>query len=320
VAPNYGLSYLTGTLTITPREGAVAYIGQTVFVTSGSSSTNAQVTLSASVADPDGKGSVLNATVTFTDLLSGKVLASNVPVSPVSNTNTATGTANTVLTLSTGQYGAQQYLIEVKLGSSYKNDQQTGAPPDSDAYKAAHPVVTVMIPSTVNSIQAAGTLDKLATAAGKYGDAALATYTVGMKYNKGGTNPQGQVQLILERSDGTYYVKSNSISSLAFSNLVNGVNKDVTIYTKASIYRIDGAGKLTSIDGNVTLRVDAHEGCTTSPNCGSSAGDTIGFTVLSSKDSSLYYSDNWVYDSATKAWRTVMQPITGPNGTAVVIN
>jgi hypothetical protein len=66
--------------------------------------------------------------------------------------------------------------------------------------------------------------------------------------------------------------------------------------------------------------VDAHEGCTTSPSCGSSSGDTIGFTVLSGKDSSLYYSNNWAYDNSTLAWKTILQPVTGANGTAVVIN
>jgi hypothetical protein len=133
-----------------------------------------------------------------------------------------------------------------------------------------------------------------------------------MKYNKGGTNPQGQIQLILQRADGTYYIKSNSISSLAFSNPdpTTKVNRDVTIYTKASIYKVTGT-TLTSVDGNVTLRLDAHDG-------GTAGGDTIGFTVLSSKDSSLYYSNNWTYDSKTLAWKTVMQAM--PNGTAVVID
>jgi hypothetical protein len=93
----------------------------------------------------------------------------------------------------------------------------------------------------------------------------------------------------------------------------------VTIYTTARIYKVAANGTLTSIDGNVSLRVDAHVGCVNAP-CDSSTGDQIGFTVLSSKDSSLYYSNNWVYASDTKSWRTVMQDVTGPNGSAVVIN
>jgi hypothetical protein len=304
-------------LSITAREGRVAYIGHTVFVSSGSSSTTAQVTLTASVFD-DGTsvGSVTTGTVTFTDLLSGKVLASNVPVALV-NGDTHSGTANTIVTLSTGQYGAQQYLIEVTLNGQYKNLQQTGAASTSDAYKAAHPVVTVMIPETINSTQGAGTLPKLASAAGTYGDATSASYTMGLAYTNTGTNPQGQIQLVLLRPDGTYFVKSNSLTSLAFSKPgTDGFNKDVTVYTKASIYKVTASG-ITSVDGNVTLRIDAHEGCVGSP-CSGSSGDAIGFTVLSSKNSALYYSNNWIYDTAKKGYATVMQAIA--QTVAVVIH
>src|SRR5207244_2023623 len=129
---NYAMGYVNGKLTVTPRDANVAYIGQTTFTTSGSSSTTAQVTLPARVAAPG-----------------------------------------------------------------------------SDPWKATHAVVTVMIPPTAYSIQGTGALPKLSTAAGVYGDALTANYTVGMKYNNKGTNTQGQVQLVLTRADGMYYVKSN---------------------------------------------------------------------------------------------------------------
>src|SRR5207244_3242615 len=135
------------------------------------------------------------------------------------------------------------------------------------------------------------------------------------------TNPQGQIQLTLQQPDGTYYIKSNSITSLAFVQPSAGStqpSKDVTIYTKASIYKVSNSGVTTSYDGNVTLSVDAHEGCATSPTCSGTGGDTIGFTVLSGKDSSLYYSNNWVYDSNVKGWKTVQQDVTP--FTAVQIN
>ena len=205
-------------------------------------------------------------------------------------------------------------------------------PPDttSAAYKAANPQVVVMVPSTTNSTYGAASVAPLSAAAGLYGDATGANYTVGMRYNNGGTNAQGQIQLILQRgSHGVYYVKSNSISSLAFSNqntLDGNLPKDATIYTKASIYKINN-GAVTSVDGNVTLRVDAHEGCTATTtnaaSCLTGTGDKIGFTVLSTKNSALYYSNNWQYDAATKSWRTLLEDVTGvaPNtGCAFVIN
>jgi hypothetical protein len=333
VLGNYNITYNTATFTITPREGRVAYIGQTAFVTSGSSSTNAQVTLTASVSDPDGSVSaadISTSTVTFKDLLTNTVIASNVKVSLVSNTDKLTGTANTVLTLSTGQYGAQEYLIEVTLNGNYRNCQQTGPVPNSTCpatptvdttstqYQAAHPVILVTIPATVNSTQGVSAFAALSPA-GTYGDPATqASYAIGMKYNKGGSNPQGQIQLILKRADGIYYIKSNSITSLAFSTPVGTQPpKNVTIYTKASIYRVNPSGGTTSIEGNVTLRFDGHEGCAASPNCSGSSDDSIGFTVLSTKDSSLFYSNNWVYDPAKAAFATVMQAISGFAGIAI---
>jgi hypothetical protein len=240
------------------------------------------------------------------------VLASGVKVSPVVGSTSPTGTANTVLTLSTGQYGSAAYLIEVKLdtaaGSAYKNCQQLDegnapgcgtAAVGSGPWNAAHPTVFVRIPPTVNSLQGGGALAK-AAAAGKYGDASGATFSAGMQYTSKGTNPQGQIQIVLSRTDGIYYIKSNAISSVAFSPANSTTRTDVTSYTKASIYKVTSAGT-TSIDGGVTLRMDAKDGGT--------SGDKIGFTVLSSKDSALYYSNNWVYDSGTASWRTVMQDL-----------
>jgi hypothetical protein len=323
-------------ITVVPQQAPVAYIGQTTFVTSGSSSTTAQVALSASLQDATGDaGNVSTATLTFTDLLSGKVLASGVKVTPVSNTNVTQGTANTIVTLSTGQYGAAQYLIQVSVDKgNYQNCQQTGqytppggtqqcagwtVDPSSTQYAAAHPTVTVMIPPTQYSMQGVASIPILSSAAGSFGDATSAKYAIGMQYNNKGTSPQGQIQLTLERPAsasypaGTYYIKSNSITSMAFSNAPAGQpSKDVTIYTKASVYSVNSSGVATSIDGAVTLRVDAHEGCSTSPNCSSQTSpDLIGFTVLSSKTGGLYYSNNWVYNAAVAGWSTVEQQMPG---------
>jgi len=57
------------------------------------------------------------------------------------------------------------------------------------------------------------------------------------------------------------------------------------------------------------VRIDVHDGDT--------SGDTVGFTVLSSKTSSLYYSNNWKWDNATLSWKTVSEGVTP--GTAVSI-
>jgi hypothetical protein len=223
----------------------------------------------------------------------------------------------------------------VTVGGSYQNCQQLSwaynscgtATVGSDAFNAANPQITVIVPATANSMQGGAQINVGSpyTPAGTYGNATHASYGVGMKYNKGGTNPQGQIQLILERADGVYFITSNSISSMTFSTAGAGGGacpaKDVTIYTKASIYRVS-AGLLTSIDGNVTLRLDAHDGGVSATGCTPSPSqDSIGFTVLSTKNSSLYYSNNWAVGSSS-GYQTVKEPVstTNPSGKGVVIS
>jgi hypothetical protein len=177
-----------------------------------------------------------------------------------------------------------------------------------------------MIPPTANTLTGGATFgangcpssSDPCKPAGTYGDATNVAYAAGMGWTSKGTNPQGQIQLTLQRSDGTYYIKSNSITSVAFSNPdpTTKVNRDVTVYTKASIYRVTASGN-TSVDGNVTLRMDAHDG--------GQSGDTIGFTILSSKTGALYYSNNWVYDGTTLAWRTLPQAVSSAGGCAIRI-
>ena len=302
-------SNVARTFAIAPAVGTVAYIGQTLVVTSGPNSSTAQVALSASVVAT--AGSIANARVTFTDDLTGMVLARGVAVSPVVGARTPTGTASRTVTLSSGKFGAQSYRIRVRLdpsnGSSYDNVEQL-----TDPTSQAYAMLTVIVPGGTNTAKGDADLQPLAPA-GTYGSGANIHYTIGLKYNKGGSNPQGQILLGFDFDGYRFYVKSNSISSIVCTK-TGSPCRDLTIYTKASIYRIDALGQTTSIDGNVTVRVDAHDAD------GSATGDTIGFTVLSSKSGMLYYSNNWTYDPAAKAWRTVQQPVSATNGVAAQIN
>jgi hypothetical protein len=60
-------------------------------------------------------------------------------------------------------------------------------------------------------------------------------------------------------------------------------------------------GTITTIDGGATLRMDVADNATDP--------DQVGFTVLSSKTSELFYSNNWVLD-ASKTWKTGTQTLT----------
>jgi hypothetical protein len=272
----------------------VNYIGQTTWVTSGTNSTTAQVVLTASMQDLTGTA-LIGATVDFIELASNKVLASGVQVSPIPG-SPGLGTANKVVTLSSGQYGSQEYLILVKLTGNYDNSAQAAAD------KTATVVVSKL--AAPSETIGGGTLANLAGKAGTYGQTASGTtsYSVGLKYNNKGTNPQGKISLAIEQLDGsTIYVKSNSILSIVATGTTN--DKDVTVYTKAGISRIDSLGNVTSLGAGVTLRMDAHDG--------GASGDTIGFTILSTKDSTMYYSNDWFFDAATQTWNTRSQALTG---------
>ncbi len=279
--------------TIFTRDALVRYIGQTSFVTSGTSSTTAQVTLTASVQDPSGVG-LVNATVDFIDAATGKALATGVKVSSVAGT--LTGTANTVVTLSTGQYGSQLYNILVKLTGNYDNDGQ------AIADKTAQVVVSK--PAATNEIIGGGTITSTASTAGSLAASGVTTWSMGLAYNKAGTNVQGQVALSYRMADGSLVtIKSNSLSSMAVSG------KTATVYAKASVNRTAADGTSLGGDGNVTLRVDV-----SSVN----GVNRIGFTVLSTKDSTLYYASEWVFDTATKTWKTRATTVNG--GSTLTIN
>jgi hypothetical protein len=289
---------------IIPRNALVNYIGQQYFVTSGSSSTTAQVTLSASVQDPTGTA-LVGATMTFTDITNGapgNVLASNVPVSQVPGSPANTGTANKIVTLSTGNYGASSYLIKVTMTGNYNNNAQ---PIDN---KTA--TVTVVQPAATNQTTGGGTIAHLTSAAGTYaGNTMPVSFSVGLSYNKSGSSLQGQIVVMVPQTDGSIlYVKSNSISSMAVQPVANDPHgaKTSTIYTKASVYKVMSDGSQVSIDGGCSFRIDSLDTKYTTPS-------QVGFTVLSSKNSTLYYSNNWALNTSVtpNVWQTIMEQLTG---------
>jgi hypothetical protein len=294
-ATNYTFTFVGGTLTITPRSALVNYIGQQTFVTSGSSSTTAQVTLSASVQDPTGLG-LSGARVDFIDATpggTGKTLATGVSVSPVQNA-LFTGTANVIVTLSTGQYGSQLYQILVRMTGNYDNTLQ----PTVD--KTA--TVVVMQPPASYQTTGGGTLAGLSAAGAYSGNGA--SFCVGLSYTSKLTNLKGQISLTIPQADGIAYVKSNSLSSMAVTG--TGAGQSATIYAKSSMIE----------DGNVTLRMDVTENVPATQTSPAIPG-SVGFTVLSSKDSSLYYSSNWQSVPPTtppggqNVWKTVLEDFTG---------
>jgi len=237
--------------------------------------------------------------MTFIDYATGNVLASNVPVAPVAG-RPDTGTANKIVTLSTGQYGAEAYVIKVVMTGNYTNvNQPTGE-------KTA--TVVVMKPAVQNSIMGGGTIAKSLSAAGTYG--AISTndpvaFSIGLTYNKALTNIQGKATLTVMQTDGSIlFIKTTAMSSM--SVVTSTTAKTATVYSKGNVTRIDQFGVSTSLDGNASFRIDVVD------YLAATATDQIGFTVLSSKNSTLQYSNSWelVGSGATAVWKTVTKNIT----------
>ncbi|MGA0895614.1 MAG: YDG domain-containing protein, partial [Ilumatobacteraceae bacterium] len=270
---NYEFDYDTATLTVEAFEipaDAVWYTGQNEKYTSSASETLTKVTLSATLsldlidqgADEtcaDTSMTVADAKVTFTDRVSGKLLAKDVPVSEVSG-NCEEGIATVIATLSAGTNGTEVYVIVVTVtGSMSGSNLAAGGQIDTDLATAQ---VTVSQPRAAGTISGAGDLTvvswssltdvgtsgSLTTDMG--GDAATATFRFVPGTKK--VLPKGQAVLIIPAADGgIYYVKSNSITSIVVGATVTSV------YTRASVVLVGGTCATTcSIDGGVSLRLD----------------------------------------------------------------
>ena len=60
------------------------------------------------------------------------------------------------------------------------------------------------------------------------------------------------------------------------------------------------------------LRLDVKDGAI------AGGKDQVAFTALSSKNSALYFSNNWAYDTAARAWKSMFEDVL-VDGPAVII-
>lgn len=310
---NYDFSYDTATLTVDPLavpSDSVWYTGPNEKYTSSATETLTKVTLSATLSldlIDEGLGeecgtdtaiSVADATITFTDQISGKILAKDVRVSEVAG-NCEEGIATAIVTLSTGNNGTELYVIVTTVGGSMSASSldaggQIGA--DLDSAKVA-----VSQPRAAGTLQNFGELAVVAKtdnynlgtsgtlAADMNGEAASATFRFVPGTRK--VLPKGQTVVIIPAAEGGFYViKSNSINSVLVGATIT------TVYAKASVSLVGGTCEGTcAIEGGVSLRLDV-----TNAN-----QSLVGYTVQSTKTSTLLYSNNWYKTGRT--WTTMTQ-------------
>jgi hypothetical protein len=302
---DYGSSSDSDPFTVAKENAGAYYTGDLFAQTSSATSSTATVVLSATIKDitaltgdpaydADG-GEIPFAKVSFVDG-SGNPLSSgcsNLSVGLVSSSDPKVGTATCNWSASIGSQDSIQFTVGIKVDGRYTRYEST-----DDV------VVTVSKPLGTNFITGGGYLLNQASAGLKAGGAGAKTnFGFNVKYNKSGTNLQGNINAIVRNGSRVYQIKGNSMSSLYVApSAAPSPTKPAkaTFNGKASIQDITNPLAPEAIDGNATLQVtmtDAGE---------PGSADTIGLTVWN-KAGGLWFASKW------DGTRTVEQLLGGGN-------
>ncbi|OLD45588.1 MAG: hypothetical protein AUI63_05540 [Gemmatimonadetes bacterium 13_1_40CM_2_60_3] len=258
-------------------------------------------------------GDIRNATVTFVNRDASNAVLCVASVGLVSSSDTTVGTAtctSTPLTASSTA-GGSQYTIGIIVGGFYTRNMSVD-----------DQVINVYIPLS-NFITGGGYLVN-SSSSGLYPGASgqRTNFGFNVKYNKSGTNLQGNINVIVRNNGRVYQIKGNSMTSLVVNYCplpgepgyqISGCNTPVSPCTgnasatcpiaatfngKASIQDITDPVNPISIDGNATLQV-------TMTDYGSPGSfDKIAITVWN-KSGGMWFSSNW------NTTRTIEQLLDG---------
>ncbi len=295
VSPFFAVGTPTTSLTITQEDARATYTGALFASTASATSTNATVTLSATIQDitatPDAagdtdSGDIRNAKVTL--LLGG---AGGAPIAGCTNrvpglvnpgdtkTGTVTCTWNVTITPP-----SESFTIGIRVNHYYTRE-----------HASENTVVTVSQPLndfiTGGGYLIMGDASSAGLAAGKPGS--KNNFGFNVKYNKSGKNLQGHINTIVRsmlkanpacptRDMYVYQIKGNAMTSLA----VNAVAGTATFNGKANIKDITDPLLTCDVDGNATLQV------TMDDNGEPGKDDKIGITVWN-KDGGLWFASDW---------------------------
>jgi hypothetical protein len=223
---NYTVTNTPGTLTITQEDARAYYTGSSLFFGSTTSATTATATLAATIKDitavdpslsapnPDTfAGNITTARVTFVDRATNAPLVGCVDLVPalVSSADEKVGTVVCQTSLSISNSGGSPYQIGIIVGRTSSIGNYVRNNTDEDT------TIVVAQPLTTAFITGGGYLLNPTNTAGQYaGDAGRKTnFGFNVKYNKSGTNLQGNVNIIVRKGAKVYQFKSNSLVSLA---------------------------------------------------------------------------------------------------------
>ena len=289
---NFTVNDPTTSLTITKEDAAATYTGALFASTGSATSSTATVTLAATIqditalnpeTDPDA-GDIRKATVKFVNRDAGDAVLCTATVGLVSLSDTKTGTATCNWTASLGTALSMSPTVGIIVDGYYTRNSS-----DDDQ------IVTVSV-ATTGFITGGGYL-VMSSSAGQYPGATGSKNNFGfnVKYNKQGTNLQGNINAIVRNNGHVYQIKGNSMTSLS-STITSSTTGAATFNGKASIQDITNPLNIISIDGNATLQV------TMTDNGEPGSSDTIAITVWN-KSGGLWFSSKW---SGTKTLEQVL--------------
>jgi hypothetical protein len=295
-------SFADVTITVIQEDARATYTGALYVSTSSPSSSATKVTLAATIRDITAMtgdaaydayaGDIRNATVTFVNRGTDQPIpgCEDLPVGLVDLDDPKTGTATCIWSVDIGAANVVSYTIGIVVDGYYTRDNGT----EDD-------IVTVAKPLGSNFISGGGNLELVSSAGLKAGDTGTkASFGFGVRFNKGGTNLQGGVNVIVRRteSDGvhSYQIKTNKLTSLS-SNAATG---EATFTGKASIQDITDPDNPVSVDGNAVIML------TMDDDGDPGTSDTLGITVWN-KSGGLWFASAW------NGVMTVEQALAGGN-------
>jgi YD repeat-containing protein len=269
---NYAITYVSGTLTVTPEDAVVAFIAPTI-VSASPVTGNVTITLASLVSDlPDGSGGdIRNATLTFVNRATGATLCT-APIGLVASSNTSSGVATCTFAATAGTY-----TIESRVSGWYTRD-------------AVADDVSLPVAAASQDFMTGSGHVTLATPGGSYAADANsgATFAISPQWDLIVGNVKGSVALTFNRTqNGSVHVYQISSSSLDTLSVVRATAGGVAWVTgPASLTDITSSTSPVVIDSNATIYASFVD------NGASPAIDTLAITLLA-RNGGLLFSSKW---------------------------
>jgi hypothetical protein len=226
-------------------------------------------------------GDIRNAKVKFTDREGSDISGWLTPVL-VNPSDPKTGVVSYVWEVNIGTATDKEFTVGIIVDGYYKRDNSSD-----------NTVVTVYKP-TGDFITGGGYIINPTSTAGIYaGDPGRKTnFGFNVKYNKKGTNLQGNMNYLFRRTVGgtvhTYQIKANAMTSLG----VNIATQTAVFISKANLTDITNPLTPVSLSGNLKLQVNMTD------NGEPGLNDKIAISLWDG--STLWYSSNWTGTATTE--------------------